>query len=323
MTWSFLHPDRLWLLLGLAVVAAGYFYGLTRRRRRALRFSNVALIDKVAPRRGGWGRHLLAAVQLIGLGVGILGIAQPVAPVKVPKDRATIMLALDTSLSMKATDVTPSRISAAKKAATRFVDSLPKKLNVGLVNFAGTAQEDVSPTTDRSAVTNAVRSLRLGEGTAIGDAVKTSLAAIARVPKDSTGKKAPGVIVLLSDGATTLGTKTAAAVPLAKKAGVPVFTIAYGTPDGVVDITLPETGETARIRVPVDAQALAQLASATGGKSFLAQSASDLTQVYQKLGDAIGYDTEHRDVTWRYLVAAMATLGLASLVGAVNFQRLP
>jgi Ca-activated chloride channel family protein len=171
MTWSFLHPDRLWLLLGLAVVAAGYFYGLTRRRRRALRFSNVALIDKVAPRRGGWGRHLLAAVQLLGLGVGILGIAQPVAPVKVPKDRATIMLALDTSLSMKATDVNPSRISAAKKAAISCVDSLPKKLNVGLVNFAGTAQEDVSPTTDRPAVTNAVRSLKLGEGTAIGDAV--------------------------------------------------------------------------------------------------------------------------------------------------------
>jgi Ca-activated chloride channel family protein len=323
MTWSFLHPDRLWLLFALPVLLGGYLYGLTRRRRRALRFSNVALIDKVAPRRGGWGRHLLAAVQLLGLGVGILGIAQPVAPVKVPKDRATIMLALDTSLSMKATDVTPSRISAAKKAAIKFVDTLPKKLNVGLVNFAGTAQEDVRPTTDRGAVTSAVRSLHLGEGTAIGDAVKTSLDAIAEMPKDSSGHKAPGVIVLLSDGATTMGTKTDAAGPLAKAAGVPVFTIAYGTPDGVVDITLPETGETARIRVPVDSQALSELATATGGKSFLAQSASDLTQVYQKLGDAIGYDTEHHDVTWRYLVAAMATLGLASLVGAMFFQRLP
>ena len=323
MAWTFLHPYRLFWLFALLLLAGGYLYGLTRRRRRALRFSNVALIDKVAPRRGGWGRHLLAVVQLLGLGVGIIGIATPVTPVRVPKDRATIMLALDTSLSMKATDVTPSRISAAKKAAISFVNSLPKKLNVGLVNFAGTAQVDVSPTTDRAAVTGAVRSLTLGQGTAIGDAVKTSLAAISRVPKDATGKKAPGVIVLLSDGATTLGTKTESAAPLAKKAGVPVFTIAYGTKEGVVDITLPETGETARIQVPVDAPALAELAAATGGKSFLAQSASDLTEVYQKLGDAIGYDTEERDVTWRYLVAAMATLGLASLVGAVYFQRLP
>ncbi len=323
MTWSFLHPIRLWLLLALPLLLGAYLFGWSRRKRRAVRFSSLALIDKAAPRRSGWGRHVLAAVQLLGLGIGILAIAQPIAPVRVPKDRATIMLALDTSLSMKATDVSPSRIKAAKKAAIAFVDSLPSKLNVGLVNFDGNAQVDVSPTTDRGAVTSAVRSLQLGEGTAIGDAVKTCLAAIAQVPKDAHGKKAPGVIVLLSDGATTMGTSTAAAGPLAKSAGVPVFTIAYGTPGGVVDITMPDTGETARVQVPVDSQALAQLAAATGGKSFLAQSASDLKSVYSQLGSAVGYDTEHHDVTWRYLVAAMAVLAMTSLVGAAFYQRLP
>jgi Ca-activated chloride channel family protein len=323
MTWNFLHPGRLWLLAGLAVLLAGYLVGLTLRRRRAMRFTNVALLDRIAPKRGGWGRHVLAAAQLVGLGIGILAIAQPQAEVRVPKERATIVVAMDTSLSMRATDVAPSRIAAAKKAAVRFVDSLPKRLNLGLVSFDGSARVEVTPTTDRGSVTRAIKSLRLHEGTAIGDAVEVSLDAIARAPRDASGKKAPGVIVLLSDGSTTMGTPTADAGPIAKKAGVPVWTIAYGTSQGVVDITLPDTGETARIRVPVDVNALAQLARSSGGQSFTAASASDLRDVYQQMGSAIGYDTELHDVTVRYLAVALAALGLTSLVGAVAFQRLP
>jgi Ca-activated chloride channel family protein len=266
---------------------------------------------------------VLAAAQLVGLGIGILAIAQPQAEVRVPKERATIVVAMDTSLSMRATDVAPSRIAAAKKAAVRFVDSLPKRLNLGLVSFDGSARVEVTPTTDRGSVTRAIKSLRLHEGTAIGDAVEVSLDAIARAPRDASGKKAPGVIVLLSDGSTTMGTPTADAGPIAKKAGVPVWTIAYGTSQGVVDITLPDTGETARIRVPVDVNALAQLARSSGGQSFTAASASDLRDVYQQMGSAIGYDTELHDVTVRYLAVALAALGLTSLVGAVAFQRLP
>lgn len=322
MTWEFLHPGRLWWLLGLAGLVVAYFIGQRRRRRRALRFTNVALLDRITP-RGGWGRHVLAAVQLLGLGIGVLALAQPQAEVRVPKERATIIVAMDTSLSMKATDVSPNRISAAKKAARQFVSTLPPKLNVGLVTFDGSARVDVTPTTDRQTVMTAIKSLTLHEGTAIGDAVEVSLDAIARVPKDDTGKKAPGIIVLLSDGSTTMGTPTDAAGPIAKKAGVPVFTIAYGTPEGVVDITLPDTGETARISVPVDAKALQGLAAATNGQSFTAESASDLKNVYQQLGSAIGYDIELQDVTWRYLAAAMAVLGLASAVTAIWFQRLP
>lgn len=322
MTWHFLHPGRLWWLLALAVLIAAYVVGLQRRRRRAIRFSNVALLDRLAV-RGGWGRHVLAAVQLLGLGIGILALAQPQGEVRVPKERATIVLALDTSLSMRATDVSPSRIESAKKAAKQFVASLPSKLNLGLVTFDGSARVDVTPTTDRRAVISAIDSIDLHEGTAIGDAVEVSLQAIERVPKDESGKKAPGIIVLLSDGSTTMGTPTQDAAPIAKRAGVPVFTIAYGTPDGVVDITLPDTGETARISVPVDAVALRQLAEGSGGRGFAAESAADLRDVYEQLGSAIGYDTELQDVTWRYLAVAMAVLGGAAFVGAVWFQRLP
>ena len=322
MTWDFAHPGRLWWLLALVGLVAAYLVGQRLRRRRALRFTNVALLDKIAP-RSGWGRHVLAAVQLLGLAIGLLALAQPQDEVRVPKERATIVLAMDTSLSMKATDVAPSRIASAKRAAKKFVGSLPPKLNLGLVTFDGSARVDVTPTTDRRSVTAAVDALELHEGTAIGDAVEVSLDTIARVPKDNDGKRAPGIIVLLSDGSTTMGTPTEAAGPIAKKAGVPVFTIAYGTPDGVVDITLPDTGETARVSVPVDAPALENLAEVTGGQAFAADTASDLGEVYQRLGSAIGYDIEFQDVTWRYLAAAMAVLGLTSVVAAIWFQRLP
>ena len=320
---DFLHPVRLWWLATLVVLVGAYVFGLLQRRRRAIRFTNVSLLDKVAPRRSGWGRHVLAALTLVGFAIGIMAFAQPRAEVKVPKERATIMVALDTSLSMKATDVTPTRVASAKAAAIRFVKSLPGKLQVGLVSFDGSARVEVRPTTDRSAVTDAIRGLQLHEGTAIGDAVEASVRAIQQVPKDASGKSAPGVIVLLSDGSTTMGTPTEQSAPVARKAGISVWTIAYGTADGVVDITLPDTGETARIRVPVDADALASLSRATGGQSFAAASAQDLSSVYQKMGSAIGYDTEHHDVTVRYLAAALATLFLASLVGAAAFQRLP
>ena len=323
MTWDFLHPERLWWLAIVAVALAVYVIGQFRKRKYAVRFSSMHLLDKVAPKRPGWGRHALAALYLVGLAVGVMAAAQPVDQVKVPKQRATIMLALDTSLSMNATDVDPSRITAAKTAAEQFERSIPDQLNVGLVSFDGGARVNVTPTTDRKAVTSAISRLDLHEGTAIGDAVDASLDAIAGVPVGEDGKKIPAVIVLLSDGTTTVGREISAVIPEAKKADVAVWTIAYGTPDGVVDVTVPETGQQARIAVPVDAQALADLAEQTGGKSYTAESANDLKDVYQQLGSSIGYDTEKQEVTWQYALAAALLLGLIGVVSAAWYQRLP
>ena len=323
MTWNFEHPDRLWFLLGLVVLLAAYIFSQLRRRRHFIRFSHVALIDKVAPRRPGVARHLVAALFLLGLGVGGLGLAQPIKEVRVPKQRATIMLAIDTSLSMKATDVAPSRIAAAKASAKKFVDKIPKALNIGLVSFDTGARVDVAPTTDRAAVKQAIDKLKLHEGTAIGDAVDKSLETIADVPKGEDGKPIPAVIVLLSDGSTTVGKPTADAIPDAQKAKVSVWTIAFGTPDGSIDVTLPDTGETVRVQVPVDATALAALSEATGGQSYTAESAQEVSDVYQQLGSSIGYDTETRDITIRYLAVAMAALALAGLASTLITQRLP
>jgi len=323
MTWSFLHPGRLWLLFGLLLFVGVYIWTLLRRRKFVVRFSSNRLIDQIAPRRPGIGRHITAAMFLMGLGVGTLGVAQPFKDERVPKNRATIILAMDTSLSMKATDVSPSRIEAAKTSAKTFVDSLPATLNLGLVSFDTGARVDVDPTTDRSRVKQSIDKLKLRQGTAIGDAVQASLDLIAEVPKGEDGKAVPAVIVLLSDGSTTVGTPTEEAIPIAKKAGVPVWTIAYGTPDGVISVQDPNSGENVTVSVPVDAQALAELADGTGGDTFLAESAEDLSAVYSKLGSSIGYEVEKVEVTFRYFVVAMALMALSSLASLAFFQRIP
>jgi len=323
MTWNFNSPERLWLLLGLALLLAAYIGGQLRRRQHFLRFSSLTLIDKVAPKRPGVARHVVAAAFLVGLGIGVLALAEPITTVRVPKQRATIMLAIDTSLSMKAVDVTPTRIAAAKVSAKRFVDRIPKSLNIGLVSFDTGARVDVSPTTDRAVVKHAIDRLKLHQGTAIGDAVDRSVEAIAEVPKGQDGKPIPAVIVLLSDGSTTVGKPTEEAIPEAKKANVSVWTIAFGTTSGSIDVTLPDTGETVRVQVPVDAEALAALSQGTGGQSYTAESAQEVSDVYQQLGSSIGYDTETRDVTIRYLAVALAALALAGLASTIVAQRLP
>ncbi len=323
MTTEFLHPARLLWLIAVAVLAGLYIVMQFRRRRHLIRFSSTTLLDTVAPKRPSVGRHLVAFLYLAGLAVGVTAIAQPYDEVRVPKQRATIILALDTSLSMQATDVRPNRLEAAKVSAKTFVDSLPRTLNLGLVSFDTGARVDISPTTDREAVKRGIDKLKLHEGTAIGDAVETSLDVISEVPPGEDGEPVPAVIVLLSDGSTTVGTPTEDAIPLARKAGVPVWTIAYGTAEGVIDVTLPDTGETARVQVPVDPVALEGLSKGTGGEAFLAESASDLSNVYRQLGSSIGYENEKQEVTWRYLVVAVVAMGLAATASVLVYQRLP
>jgi Ca-activated chloride channel family protein len=322
MNWSFISPGRLWWLIAVAVLAGAYVAVQFRRSSYAVRFSNLDLLDKVAPKRPGWRRHLVAGGYLLALATLVVAVAQPQAEERVPKERATIILAIDTSLSMQATDVDPTRIDSAKVAAVAFVKSIPAKLQLGLVEFNGNTKLLVPPSTDRGAVTRAIQNLKLDEGTAIGDAVETSLDAIAAVPKDEGGKSAPAVIVLLSDGKTTVGTPTEDSIDPAKTAKVPVFTIAYGTPDGYVEVD-DGTGVTQRVSVPVDQAALANLAQATGGESFEAASSSDLTKVYDRLGSAIGYDDEQREITWKVLAGGLALLMVVGGLSLAWFQRLP
>lgn len=316
---SFLSPWRLLLLLAVAALAVVYVVFQRRRSAYAVRFTNLELLESVAPKRPGWRRHLTAAVQLLALATLVVAFAQPTHEVKVPRERATVVLAIDTSLSMEATDVKPDRISAAKAAATSFLDDVPAEVNVGLVSFSGTSQLEVAPTTDRKAVADAIANLQLGEGTAIGSAIDTSLDALGTVPPAPDGSTVPAAVVVMSDGTTTMGVANTDAAARAKEEGVPVSTIAFGTPQGVV--TIPGTGET--VQVPVDAEALAAIANATGGRSYEAATQGQLTDVYASIGSSIGYDTVDRDITEWFVAGALLGFVVAAGFALAWSNRIP
>jgi Ca-activated chloride channel family protein len=315
---TFLAPMRLWLLVAAVALLVLYVLAQMRRRTYTVRFTNMALLDQVAPKRPGWRRHVPAIAFLLGLVALILGFAVPARDTKVPKERATIMLALDTSLSMQATDVTPTRIEAAQSAAKSFVDELPTRINVGLVTFNGNASVAVPPTTDREAVKTAIDSAQLGERTAIGEAIFSSLDALKQVPAQD-GTDVPARIVLMTDGTTTDGRTNDQAVAAAKQANVPVTTIAFGTDHGT--ITIPQ--EPLPIPVPVDKEALKSIASDTGGQYYAAASEAQLKQVYDNIGSSVGYVTEQRAVTAWFIGAAIILLMVTAGLSLIWFQRLP
>lgn len=322
MTWptmSFLSPGRLWFLVVVALLLGAYAGLQARRRRYAMKFTNLDLLDRVAPRRPGWRRHIPAVLFLLSLLVLVVGFAQPTREERVPRERATIVLAIDTSLSMQASDVTPSRIEAAKAAAKTFVDLLPPKLNVGLVLFNGNAQVKVAPTTDREAVKRGITDAKLGEKTAIGEAIFTSLDAISSVPSDGANEPPPARIVLMSDGYTTSGRANDLGSEAAVEAGVPISTIAFGTDEGT--ITVEE--EPFPVRVPVDRLALQDIAAATQGKFYAAASETQLREVYENIGSSVGYTTEERDASAIYIGVALGLLFITGGLSLVWFSRLP
>ena len=306
----FLNPAWLLLLIAVAAMLAGYVVLQLRRTKYVARFSNLELLGSVAPRRPGWRRHLTFALLLSALAVLSVGVAQPTAAVRVPTDRATVILAIDVSLSMEATDVLPSRIQAAKTAATDFVDLLPSKINLGLVDFGGTASLLVSPTLERPPVKAAINAMQLENSTAIGEAIFTSLQAIDVFAKSTTtagNTPPPARIVLMSDGSNTVGRSIDDAIAAAKAAHVEVSTIAFGTQTG----TVTYQGET--IPVPADDAALSQIASQTGGSFHTAATQGELEQVYKNIGSQIGYSTKTHEISWRFL---MIGLLLALAAGA-------
>lgn len=318
---NYIEPARLWLLLGAAALAVVYVVLQRRRRQYAVRFTNIALLEAVAPKRPGWRRHATAAAFLVALTALVVAFARPTHDEKVPRERATVIVAIDTSLSMMADDVEPSRFVAAKAAAKAFVDQLPKKINVGLVSFDGNARLDVSPTTDRAKVKNAIERLELNEGTAIGEAIFVSLDAIRQqaVADDSATDVIPARIVLLSDGKTTVGRPNELGAEAARTAKVPVSTIAFGTDEG--EITVPQ--EPFPVPVPVDRGALRDVAEQTGGSFFSATSESELQKVYANIGSSIGFDIEQAEISSWFVGAALLALMATAAMSLAWFNRLP
>ena len=306
----------LWFLFLLVVCALVGMYIIVQlaRHRRVLRFANMELLESVAPQRRKRWRHLPAALLALALVLFTVAMAGPTQDVRIPRNRAVVMLVIDVSQSMRATDVAPNRLKAAQEAAKQFATELTPGINLGLISYAGTATVLVSPTTNRDATKHAIDSLQLADRTATGEGIFTALQAIATVGAVIGGGDAPppARIVLLSDGKETVpsnpdnpkGAYTAART--AKDQGVPISTISFGTPYGYVEIN------DQRQPVPVDDEMLKQIAELSGGEAFTAGSLSELNRVYSTLQEQIGYETIKGEASIGWL-----RLGTLILVGAV------
>jgi len=302
-------------LVGLIVVpllVALYVWRQRRQTEYASRFTTPGLLPNLVDASPRWGRHLPLAVLLVALTAMVVGVARPHATVNVKREEATIVLAIDSSRSMKANDVQPTRLDAARTAAKTFLDEVPAKFQVGVVSFATRAVVGVAPTADRSLVVSALDTMKPGEGTAIGDAVALSL--LVGRPKGENVTVPPRAIVLLSDGAQDGGQiQPDEAIAQAKKLGVPVYTVLVGTEAGQVEETI--TGGYRRvIRVPANPETLKKVATGTGGQFFSAPDAEGLQKVYDELGSRLGTKKQDREIT--DLFAALAA-GLL-LVGGVT-----
>lgn len=319
---SFQSP--LWLIALLAVPAVlGAYVLLERRRARfGARFANPALLPNVVGRAPGRLRHLPLAVFLVGLVTMVLGVARPHATISVPREEATVMLAIDISRSMRATDVKPSRLRAAEAAAEAFVHKVPKKFRIGIVSFASAARLALPPTSDRTLVHTALQDLVPGQGTAIGDAVELAVRTALR-ERTSDGKIPPTAVLLISDGARDGGrTAPLAAALHARARHIPVYTIVLGTQEGVVHDTITG-GFRVDIHVPPSPQTLQLIARVSGGRSFSAPDDSRLHDVYTRLGSLLGHKNEGREITDVFAGSAALLLLVGGGMSMFWFRRLP
>ena len=300
--WRFLDPGWLWALAAVTALLVAYVVRQLVRRRYLVRFSNLALLRSVAPRHPGWRRHLAGALTLWALSSLVVAMARPAGMVRTPQRNATVIVAIDVSMSMQATDIKPTRLQAAQAAATTFVNGMPSDYKVGLVSFAGSASLLVPPTTNHETVVQGIGQLQLAPATAIGEGIYGSLAAI----KQARGTSGGAAVVLLSDGKTTQGRSNDQAAAAAKQQGVPVSTVALGTDSAQVTIN----GDNEP--VPVDRSALKKIADQTGGEYFAGLSANELQAAYQHLRTSVTYTYEPHEVTTVFVGVGLLFAFLAS-----------
>ncbi|KUH87546.1 MULTISPECIES: VWA domain-containing protein [unclassified Mycobacterium] len=314
----------LFLLAVLGIVGL-YIVVQLARHRRMLRFANMALLESVAPKRATRWRHVPAILLVIALVFLTVAMAGPTHDVRIPRNRAVVMLVMDVSQSMRATDVAPNRMAAAQEASKQFADELTPGINLGLISYAGTATVLVSPTTGREATKAAIDKLQFADRTATGEGIFTALQAIATVGAVIGGgdEPPPARIVLFSDGKETVpsnpdnpkGAYTAART--AKDQGVPISTISFGTPYGYVEIN------DQRQPVPVDDEMLKKIADLSGGEAYTASSLEQLREVYANLQQQIGYETIRGDASVGWLRLGALALALATLAALFINRRLP
>lgn len=328
------QPLFLLALVPVALLAIGYLVMQRRRIKYALRFATAPMLERLVPHRPRWRRHLAAGLVVGALALLAVATTQPQVRAQVPYERATILVAIDTSASMSAEDMPPNRLEAAKAAAVDFIGQLPPRYNVGLVSFSSNARVVSSPTTDHALVARSIEGLGPPDGgTAIGETVFSSINDLRQVldeaaaagpsaspspgsSEDDTDEEgSPAHLVLLSDGGNSAGRNPVAAAEAAREAGLPVSTIAYGT-EGA-SAALPG-GQSVEVREDT----LRELADSTGGQFYSASSADELREVYEDIGTLVGYHLEYREITVWVVIGAMILAFVAAALSLRWFARL-
>ena len=332
MSLSFQWPWALAALLVVPLALAGFVWWQRRPSRYALAYPNLDVLASVAGGERAWRRWVAPVLFLLALSAAAIALARPEREVTVQREQATVILAIDSSGSMLADDVKPSRLEAAKVAVTRFLAKLPPKYRVGMVTFAGDVQVVAPPTTDHELVRSSLDFLVPLRGTAIGDAVERAAqeardavgprserdlasvggAGATAAPAPKSGPSSPAAVLFLSDGFQTAGLlQPLDGAARAKELGIPVYTIAHGTDEGVLDFGgFP--GEERRIPVPPDRETLRMIAQQTGGKYYSAPSAKALSAAYDDLGSLLQSEPGKDEATHLFLALA-ALLAIAAL----------
>jgi Ca-activated chloride channel family protein len=317
---SFAAPLVLLGLIALPAAAAIYVAEQRRRTRAMSAFVTTALLASVAPRRPGWRRHAPYALLGLGLLALILAAARPQRSVQRPVKGATVMLVNDTSASMTSTDVKPSRLGAAKQAATSFLGHVSPLTEVGSIAFARHVLLLQSPTTDHSLTRSAITGIKPGGGgTAMGNALAQALASIKSAPKIN-GKRPPGSVILISDGAANTGVNPVSVAAQAKHQKVKVFTISIGTTHGFAEI--PHKTGSVRTAVPVNPTELGQIAAASGGHAYRAPDSATLSAIYTGLAKVLGHRRVEQLLTGFFAGAGLVLVALGAGLSLLWFARL-
>jgi len=315
---SFASPVWLLALLAVPALVAVMVASRRRGRRYAVRFTGVAALKEAAATVPAWRRHLPAALLLAALTALALALAKPQRTVAVPIEKASIMLVTDHSRSMMAEDVEPDRLTAAKKAAGRFLDKLPRTIRVGVTTYSDVPDGTQTPSTDHELVRRTIENQVADGGTATGDALQVALDTLMREQQD--GQRIPAAIVLLSDGATTTGRDPVSVAQAAGEARVPIYTVALGTRDA----TVPNPGfGPPLLSVAPDPETLQAIADASGGRAFQAQDDQQLSEIYESLGSRLGTRDEQREVTAAFAVGGLLLLLAAGAASVRSSGRLP
>lgn len=336
---TFEWPEALWLLALLPLLVAAYVLLLRRKKKAALRYSSLLLVKAAMGRSPTWRRHVPPALLLAALAAMIVAVARPAALVTLPSNNETVILAMDVSGSMRATDVEPNRLAAAQAAAKQFIAEVPSSVKVGIVAFAGTATVAQAPTRNKEDLVAAIDRFQLQRATAIGSAIIVSMATLfpdagydvasftyerqaQQMPKAKLRPMPPGsyasaVIVLLTDGQRTAGPDSLEAAKLAADRGVRIYTVGVGTPKGtIVGI------EGWSMRVRLDEETLKAIANLTRGEYFYAGTAPDLKKVYQNLNSRFVLETKKTEIGAFFTAAAGVLVLLAAALSLAWFSRI-